>query len=236
MSEPQVAIVTGAGGALGGAIVTALSGRGVKIAAIDRAAAGDRLRTLERAGSVIGVALDVTSLEQWRSTLSRVEAELGAPDAAVLAAGAWQGGDPIYADGAEARWRAMLDVNLETARASLQALLPSMVSRKRGSIVVIGSRVVERPWESAGAAAYAAAKSALVTMMRAVAQEVLSEGVRLNAVLPSVLDTPANRHAMPQADPSQWVPTASLAEVIAFLLSDAARDVSGAAIPVYGRV
>jgi NAD(P)-dependent dehydrogenase (short-subunit alcohol dehydrogenase family) len=94
---------------------------------------------------------------------------------------------------------------------------------------------VERPWENAGAAAYAASKSALVAYARAIAEETLAHGVRVNAVLPSTIDTPANRAAMPKADAEKWVTTRSIAEVIAFLLSDAARDVSGAAIPVYGR-
>jgi NAD(P)-dependent dehydrogenase (short-subunit alcohol dehydrogenase family) len=111
-----------------------------------------------------------------------------------------------------------------------------MVEAKQGSIVVVGSRAVERPWTSAGAAAYAAAKAAVVTMAETVATEVLEHGVRVNAILPSTMDTAANRAAMPDADPSRWVALSSAAAVIAFLFSDDARDVSGAAIPVYGRV
>jgi NAD(P)-dependent dehydrogenase (short-subunit alcohol dehydrogenase family) len=130
----------------------------------------------------------------------------------------------------------MLEINLETARRSLHALLGGMVTRKQGSIVLVGSRAVERPWESSNASAYAVAKSAVVTLARVVAAEVQQHGVRVNAVLPSVIDTAANRRAMPKTDPARWVSPASLAEVIAFLLSDAARDVSGAVLPVYGRV
>src|SRR5262249_6398369 len=122
-----------------------------------------------------------------------------------------------------------------TARHALRALLPAMVEARAGSVVVVGSRVVERPWTSAGAAAYAASKAAVVTLAQTVAAEVLKDGVRVNAVLPSTLDTAANRRAMPKADPATWVTTESLAKVIAFLLSDDARDISGAAIPVYGR-
>jgi NAD(P)-dependent dehydrogenase (short-subunit alcohol dehydrogenase family) len=118
---------------------------------------------------------------------------------------------------------------------ALHALLPGMVAGKHGSIVVIGSRAVERPWTSAGAAAYAASKSAAVTLAQTAAQEVLAHGVRINAILPSTMDTPANRAAMPSVDPTTWVSLESAAGVIAFLLSDEARDVSGAAIPVYGR-
>jgi NAD(P)-dependent dehydrogenase (short-subunit alcohol dehydrogenase family) len=99
----------------------------------------------------------------------------------------------------------------------------------------VGSRAAESPATSARAAAYGASKAAVVALSQAVAAEVREHGVRVNAILPSTLDTPANRAAMPKADASRWVSLASAAEVIAFLLSDAARDVSGAAVPVYGR-
>ncbi len=130
----------------------------------------------------------------------------------------------------------MTRFNVEPAYRALRALLPPMVERKRGSIVVVGSRAVDRPWTSGGAAAYAASKAAVVTMAQAVAQEVLLDGVRINAILPSIMDTRANRASMPDADPSKWVSLESAAGVIAFLLSDEARDVTGAAVPVYGRV
>jgi NAD(P)-dependent dehydrogenase (short-subunit alcohol dehydrogenase family) len=110
-----------------------------------------------------------------------------------------------------------------------------MVARKSGSIVVVGARGVERPWTNAGSAAYGAAKSAAVSLAEAAAAEVLEHGVRINAIMPSALDTAANRRSMPNADFSKWVTPASAAAVIAFLLSDDARDVSGAKIPVYGR-
>jgi NAD(P)-dependent dehydrogenase (short-subunit alcohol dehydrogenase family) len=129
----------------------------------------------------------------------------------------------------------MLSLNLDSARYAISALLPKMIARGGGSVVVIGSRAVERPWESKGAAAYAAAKSALVAYARTVAAEALDQGVRVNAVMPSVIDTAANRADMPNADAARWVAPRSLSAVIAFLLSDDARDVSGAVIPVYGR-
>ena len=150
-------------------------------------------------------------------------------------AGGWKGGAPFHQESSGEAWQAMLEINLETARRSLHAVLAGMVARKQGSVVLIGSRAVERPWESTGASAYAVAKSAVVTLARVVAAEVLEHGVRVNAVLPSVIDTEANRRAMPKADPSRWVAPRSLAQVIAFLLSDAARDISGAVLPVYGR-
>jgi NAD(P)-dependent dehydrogenase (short-subunit alcohol dehydrogenase family) len=110
-----------------------------------------------------------------------------------------------------------------------------MVARRSGSIVVVGSRSAESPASSARAAAYAASKAAVVALAQAVAAEVRDHGVRVNAILPSTLDTPANRTAMPKADASRWVSLESAAGLVAFLLGEEARDISGAAVPVYGR-
>ncbi|HSI03869.1 MAG TPA: SDR family oxidoreductase, partial [Myxococcota bacterium] len=99
----------------------------------------------------------------------------------------------------------------------------------------VGARPVELPGTAGTAAEYAAAKSAVVALARAAAAEALTSRVRINAVLPSIIDTPPNRKAMPGAKHDTWVSPASLADVIGFLLSDSARDVSGAMIPVYGR-
>jgi NAD(P)-dependent dehydrogenase (short-subunit alcohol dehydrogenase family) len=100
----------------------------------------------------------------------------------------------------------------------------------------VGARAAARPETGAGAAAYTASKAAVVALAQAVAAEVLEHGVRVNAVLPSILDTEPNRQAMPGADFRRWVGVESLASVISFLLSDDARDISGAAVPVYGRL
>ena len=230
-------VVTGAAGALGSVLVQHLVARGDRVAAIDTPRAASRLESqrTQLGEAFLGIALDVTSRSEWTEAIARVERELGAPSGAVLVAGGWQGGTPFHAEQDDAVWRAMITLNLETAERSLRALLPGMVARKRGSVVVIGSRAVEQPWTSAGAAAYAASKAAAVALAQAIAAEVLEHGVRVNAVLPSVIDTAANRKAMPDVDPGKWVSPEALAKVIAFLLSDDARDVSGAAIPVYGR-
>jgi NAD(P)-dependent dehydrogenase (short-subunit alcohol dehydrogenase family) len=168
--------------------------------------------------------------------MPRIERELGAaPSLAALIAGGWRGGAPLFEEKDDETWRTMMSTNVETVHRSLVRLLPAMVSAGRGSVVVVGSRAAQQPWTSANAAAYAAAKAAVVALAQAVAAEVLEHRVRVNAVLPSTMDTPANRAAMPKADPGRWVSLDSAAGVIAFLLSDAARDISGAALPVYGR-
>jgi NAD(P)-dependent dehydrogenase (short-subunit alcohol dehydrogenase family) len=233
----DVALVTGAAGALGAEVARTLAARGDRLVLVDAAGAKARLEqvasTLPDACVVAG---DVTDDRIWSEAIPRIEREVGAmPSLAALIAGAWQGGSPLYEEKGDETWRAMMSANVETVHRSLVRLLPAMVSRKRGSVVVVGSRAAEQPWTSANAAAYAAAKSAVVALARAVAAEVLEHGVRVNAILPSTMDTPANRAAMPKVDPSKWVSLDSAAGVIAFLLSDAARDISGVALPVYGR-
>ena len=237
MSTPPVVIVTGAAGALGSAVAQSLAKRGYRVAAVDSVAHRARTEALVSSlpGGARAFAADLARRDTWTSLLPRLRDEVGAPRGAALIAGTWQGGTPLHEQKDDATWDTLLSANVETARLALRALLPSMIEAKDGSIVVVGSRAVERPWSSAGAADYAATKSALVTLAQAAAAEVLELGVRINAVLPSTIDTPANRAAMPKADASRWVPTERLAAVIAFLLSDDARDVSGAALPVYGR-
>jgi NAD(P)-dependent dehydrogenase (short-subunit alcohol dehydrogenase family) len=222
-------VVTGAGGALGSGLVRALAASGQRVIAVER----DSARAEQ---AFVGIAncrvlgFDVSSNEAWQHALSDSEIS-----GAVLVAGTWKGGPRLFEAGGDAIWSTVMSANLETARVALQALLPRMVAAKTGSIVAIGSRTAPRPWEGARAAAYAASKAAVIALVQACAAEVLADGVRINAVLPSTIDTPANRTAMPKHDPSKWVSVESLSGVIAFLLSDAARDISGAAIPVFGK-
>lgn len=229
-------VVTGAAGALGSHLVGRLVADGRRVAAIDRPAAAERLQKLAQgsAGKCLGIPLDASSQAAWEQALAQLGPEQAQVDSAVLVAGGWNGGKPFH-ESDESVWRSMMEANLETAEHSLRALLPPMVSSGRGSIVLIGSRAAVRPWESGGAAAYAASKAALVALAQSVAAEVLEHGVRVNVVLPSTLDTPANRRNMPDAAHDRWVTPDSLVDVIRFLVSDGARDISGAAIPVYGR-
>lgn len=227
-------LVSGAAGALGSALVTHFATSGLVVAA-GRGIAQTELDATHGAGRVLAAPIELGARTAWRELSERLKRDDIGIDGAVLAAGGWRGGATL-SDMPDDVWSAMLAGNLETVRASLQALLPGMVERRRGSIVVIASSAAARPWESAKAAAYAASKAGALALVQASAAEVLASGVRVNALLPSTIDTPANRGAMPKADFSRWVAPASIAEVAGFLLSDAARDVSGAALPVYGRV
>jgi NAD(P)-dependent dehydrogenase (short-subunit alcohol dehydrogenase family) len=235
--EPEVALITGAAGSLGGAVARTLVGQGIRVALIDQDRARDRLEemTTELPGTVV-VTGDITRGDTWAGALARVEHELGAPPSmAALIAGGWRGGKALVDELDDDTWRTMLSLNLETVYRTLRAVLPGMVARRRGSVVVVGARAATQPATAARSAAYAAAKAAVVALAQAVAAETLTAGVRINAILPSTLDTPANRAAMPKVDPSTLVSLDSAAALITFLLGNGARDVSGAAIPIFGR-
>lgn len=240
MANERIAAITGGAGALGSALAELLVERGYKVALFDverSKARGEELAARLGKERAIAVAGDFAQAATWDAALDATKRAFGSlPTHAALIAGGWDGGSPLHAAKDDTLFERMMKLNAETAYRALRALLPSMVEAKEGSIVVVGSRAVERPWTSTGASAYAAAKSAVVTMAQTVAAEVLHDGVRVNAILPSTMDTAANRAAMPDADPKKWVPLSSAAAVIAFLFSEDARDVTGAALPVYGRV
>jgi NAD(P)-dependent dehydrogenase (short-subunit alcohol dehydrogenase family) len=230
-----VILVTGANGALGSAVVARCAADGALVVALERSKNGEV--ALERvSANVLRLQASTSDAAALASALARAEAELGPLSGAVLTAGAWRGGHKFYEAEAAADYRSVMDANLDVANVALRALLPGMVKRKHGSVVLIGSRSGVRPYDAPGDAAYAAAKAALTALAQAIAAEVLADGVRVNLVLPSTIDTEANRQAMPGADHARWVTTDSLGDVIQFLLSERARDISGAAVPVYGRV
>lgn len=235
----RIAAITGAAGALGSAVARTLVDRGYKVALFDTEQTKERLAALASslgADKAFAYASDFASDVAWSTALDATKAALGgSPTHAALVAGGWSGGTAVHETKDETSYQQMISMNVDSAYRALRALLPAMVAAHDGSIVVVGSRAVERPWTSTGSAAYAASKAAVVTIAQTIAQEVLESGVRINAILPSTMDTPANRAGMPDADHSKWVSLSSAAGVIAFLLSDEARDVSGAAIPVYGR-
>jgi len=228
-------VISGAGGALGTALVAYFAAGTARVVAAGRGLEQAALDATHGAGRVLAAPLELGSKAGWSELMARLGREGLSVTGAVLAAGGWRGGAALYETSDEV-WTGMLAANLETTRVSLQALLPGMLAQKKGSIVVIGSEAAARPWEHARAAAYAAAKAGALALVQATAAEVLEAGVRINTVLPSTIDTPQNRAGMPKADFTRWVPPRSLAEVIAFLLSDAARDISGAALPVYGKL
>jgi NAD(P)-dependent dehydrogenase (short-subunit alcohol dehydrogenase family) len=228
----RVAIVTGGTGALGQAITANLLESGA-IVAIPYAVAEERA-TLEgqlapdRRARLLAIAADVTDEAAVGKFVQAVRDRHGRVDAIVNAVGGFAGGDLVSTSLLE--WERMMSLNLTSAVIACRAVLPGMIAAASGRIVNIASRSVIPP--QGGFIAYTVSKAAVITLTQALAQEVKRHGITVNAVLPSTMDTPANRRAMPDADRSGWVGTADVARVVAFLLSEQATAVTGAAVPV----
>lgn len=219
----KVVVVTGGFGALGRAALKVAREEGWKPVVVDYAAApqSDQL-------SIGGVDLSEPAAAARAMAAARDAA--GGFDALLNIAGgfAWE----TVADGSAATWDRMYALNLKTALNASKAALPYLV-QSEGAIVNVGALGAVKA--GAGMGAYAASKQAVMKLTESMAEE-LKGKVRVNAVLPSILDTEANRREMPSADFSAWVQPESLARVMLFLASDAARDVTGALLPVTGRV
>jgi NAD(P)-dependent dehydrogenase (short-subunit alcohol dehydrogenase family) len=232
MKDRTIAI-SGAFGSLGRVVAQAAAERGANVAALDRAAnppASFAEVLGPRALLVDGV--DLSSVEGARRAMADVKARFGRLDALINIAGGfrWQnveGGDA-------ATWDAMFAMNLKTAVNASQAALPYLLESGAGRIINVGSNSALKG--VAGMGAYAASKSGVHRLTESMADELKNRGVTVNAVLPSIIDTPANRADMPKAQFDRWVAPADLAAVILFLASEESRAVTGALIPVTGGV
>jgi NAD(P)-dependent dehydrogenase (short-subunit alcohol dehydrogenase family) len=230
------AIVTGGTGALGSAVVKVFLEAGARVCVPYRKAGElDRLReqlSLDVESPLSGAVVDLTDEAAVTDYAESVAEDRGGLDILINAAGAFAGGKPVH-ETSWSLWQEQLDANLKTAVIASRAAVPHMVVRGSGSIVNVSSRPAAQ--NGANVAAYAAAKRALLALTDAMAQELREKNITVNAVLPSVIDAPANRKAMPDADYSRWVTPGEIARVILFLAGPDARIISGAHVPVYGK-
>ena len=229
MLSRKVVIVTGGAGALGRAVVADFRDAGASVAVADTGAA---VAGMERAPNLFPLATNLVDESSVSEMVKAVVDRFGRVDALLCLAGGFFGNIPV-AGTPPGRMREQLELNLLTAYTAIHAALPHMVAGGGGAIVCVGSRPAVRP--VAGSVAYATAKLGVLKVVEAVAEEYRDQGVRANAILPSIIDTEANRHAMPKADFARWVKPEEIAAVLRFLVSDDAKVISGAAIPVYGR-
>jgi NAD(P)-dependent dehydrogenase (short-subunit alcohol dehydrogenase family) len=225
----KVLAITGSDGALGQAAAAALSGYGATLALIEHASTPS---TALLAGARRYGGIDLTQESAARAVMERVAKEAGRLDGLVNIAGGFRWEE--LAGGTLDSWDSMYRINLRTAVVSCQAALPFLLQSGGGRIVNVGA--IGAVKAAAGMGAYAASKAGVAKLTEALAEELKDRGITVNAILPSILDTPKNRADMPRADFTRWVAPAEAAEVIAFLVSDAARAVTGALIPVAGRV
>ena len=222
----RVAIVAGAGGELGAATAATLTGMGFTVVGVDRSEAG--LAGLP--DDVRGEVADPTDPAAAKAIVDRIAAEVGPPDVLVNVVGAFDLGEAITAT--PEQLRLMLDVNLGAALWLSQAVVPYMQQRGAGAIVHVSARPAIEP--TAGMAAYSVSKAALAHLTRVLDVELRPSGIRVNAVAPLLLDTAKNRAFFPPEVIATAVAPQAIADVIAFLVSDAAAPVSGAILPTYG--
>jgi NAD(P)-dependent dehydrogenase (short-subunit alcohol dehydrogenase family) len=223
----KAALVTGANGGLGTHVTKALLDAGFAVVGL---APKIQQSDFDHPNfTALPAALD--SLDAAKKAASTVIARFGKIDVLAHLVGGFAGGQSI-ADTDDATFQRMLDMNLNSAFHILRAVIPRMRKTQSGRIIAIGSRAAEGPGASVGA--YSASKAALVSLIRTVAIENKDAGITANVILPGTMDTPINRKVMSGADTSQWVQPASVASLIVWLAGDAGKDVTGAAIPVYG--
>lgn len=223
-------IVTGGTGALGRAVVDAFLAAGDRVAVpwivpAESEAVRAVWRAALAAGSVRLVEADVSE----ESGAAAVAAAAGEVDVLVNGVGGFAGGTPVEETALEV-WDRLYRMNVRTAAACCRAVLPGMRARRRGAIVSVASQAAFAP--PAGLSAYAASKAAVVALTKSLQEEVAELGIRVCAVVPTTIDTPANRAAMPAADFSRWTPPAKIAGVVLWLASEAASSVRGALVPV----
>ena len=217
-------LITGASGGLGSVVAKAFLKGGNRVVEV----AHQWSPREDAAAQVTRLTADLTRTEEC----ARVVEEADAVDTLIHLVGGFAGGQPL-SETSDETWSSMMAMNLGSAFRMVRAVLPGMLAAKYGRIAVIGSRAAEQPM--ANFAAYSVSKAALVMLVKTVALEVKDHGITVNAVLPSIIDTAANRAAMPKADFSQWVTPDAIAGTLLWLSSSAASDISGAAIPMYGR-
>ncbi len=202
-----------------------------RLALLDRG--GEALAVLARGigDTALPLATDLLDAAAVARAVDQAVTRFGGIDAAVHLAGGFTMGETVH-ETAASTWQRMLDLNVNTMLHSAAAVVPVMRRAKRGAIVNVGAMSALRGDARTGA--YIASKSALMRLTESMAAELREDGINVNAVLPSIIDTPANRASMPDADPRRWVAPDALAAVIGFLASDDARAIHGALIPVTG--
>ncbi|HEY3929942.1 MAG TPA: SDR family NAD(P)-dependent oxidoreductase [Candidatus Koribacter sp.] len=231
--ENKVALVTGGTGGLGKSVSLALLREGARVvvtyiypeefAALQEAAGtGAKLE---------GHHIDLTEEAAAKKLVEEIVSKYGGLHAFVNTVGGYAGGIKLW-EMETKTFEHMYAMNVRVGFAMAKAVAPAMVRQKQGAIVNIAAKAAFD--HAAGASAYASSKAAALAMMDSLAEDVRGTGVRVNSILPSIMDTAANRKAMPGADFAKWPKTEDIANVILFLLSDESRVIHGAAIPVYG--
>jgi NAD(P)-dependent dehydrogenase (short-subunit alcohol dehydrogenase family) len=235
--KDRVAVITGASGALGAVVTLDALGHGMKVVSTYQDD-GHQERLMGKVGemgkSLTSMKVDVTKEDQVRELFEEAVRMHGRLDVLLNIVGGYQGGHEVQETSLE-EWDWMMRLNLLSTFLCCREALRYMVPRNHGRIVNVSARpAIERRYRAKGAA-YSVAKSGVLVLTEAIAEEVRKLDINVNAVLPSTIDTQDNRSKMPQADFSRWVPPEEISKVILHLISDDAKPTSGAAVLVYGK-
>jgi NAD(P)-dependent dehydrogenase (short-subunit alcohol dehydrogenase family) len=223
----KVVLITGANGGLGAHFTRAFLETGANVVGVS-----SKIDTSEfNHPNFVAISRRISAVEDARLVVDQSVTQLGKLDVVVHTAGGFAGGSSV-ADTDDATFRSMFDMNVNSLFYLLRTATPALRKTKDGRIIAIGSRAAVEPGANVGA--YSASKAAMLSLMKTVAIENKDAGIKANVILPGTMDTPANRKAMPKADFSKWVQPEAVASLIVWLAGDAAKDVNGAAIPIYG--
>ena len=224
----KIVLITGASGQLGRAVAQAFLDQGARLILLDR-----HRGELSDGEDLRHVTADLADRAQVVQRIGEAAAQMGGLHTVCHIAGGFRMGEAVHETRA-ATWDFLMDLNARSLLHVAAATVPLLLKQGGGQIVTVGAGAAARGGAQMGA--YSASKSALIRLTESMSAELKDQGIRVNCVLPSIIDTPDNRQSMPDADFGRWVTPQALAEVIAFLASDAARAIHGAAIPVSGRV
>jgi NAD(P)-dependent dehydrogenase (short-subunit alcohol dehydrogenase family) len=229
--QDRVVIVTGAGGNLGRAVTAAFDAAGGVVILLDRTEA--KLRAIFGSDNqrLVPAGVDLMDGASVARAVASTCDRYGRVDVLCNVAGGFRMGEPVHATTPET-WQLMLGLNAGSVINTARAVVPRMLAARHGKIINVAA--VAGLNGKSGMGAYCASKSAVIRLTESMSAELRGQGINVNCILPSAIDTPENRAAMPDADPTRWVAPAALADVILFLASDAARAIHGAAIPVTG--
>ncbi len=230
----KIVLITGAGGNLGRATAEAFADAGARLGLVDLKQDGldATLAALKPGAQAFTVTADLTDTDSVQQMADRVSSHYHRVDVLANVAGGFSMGPPLH-ETPDETWDFMLNLNARSVFNTCRAVIPGMLSHGGGRIVNVAARAALEGKAKMGP--YCASKAAVITLTQSLAAEHKLNGINANCILPGTIDTPQNRADMPNADFSHWVPPADLADVILFLASNAARAVTGAALPVYGK-
>lgn len=229
--DNRTVLITGAAGNLGRAAAAAFAEAGARRVLLDNNAEGLRGAYGGDRGDQIAITADLADAASLERAVAAALAKFGRIDVLCNIAGGFRMGHPVHETPADI-WRLMIDLNAGSLIAMAHAVVPHMIAAGSGKVINVAAMGGLRGGANMGA--YAAAKSAVMRLTESMSAELREKNINVNCVLPSIIDTPANRADMPKADPKRWVAPSALADVILFLASDRARAVHGASVPVVG--